>query len=291
MTKAPGIGHRAAGGEKTGERRVGRGGWWQVRCGLIAACAATVLALGGCDWLGPTRVDSPYTGQPATAAEIAAQRSGEADKAALAAREQADRMAANLRAEADAARSEQARRKAELDRAVASLDAETRIRLADLQAQYETATLESTDRLARMQADTERAVATIAARTESKLADIAASAEAALARIESIDAAKAFGLDLAAQGAALVPGGGDLLAAAVAGLGGVLLGRVGRKSAEDRAWDEATLAANAARDKADTLYDQGKRESEIAKLLAAVISGGPQGRGQSGQGGPPPAAV
>ncbi|MFM9958470.1 MAG: hypothetical protein ACKVZJ_10360 [Phycisphaerales bacterium] len=275
--KALGTGHRASGAEKAGESAgrvfVGRSRG-VARAVCVLACGVALAAgMTGCEWLGASKVTSPYTQQPATGAEIEAQRRAEADKAALAAREQADRLAANLKAEADTARAEQARRKAALDRAVASLDAETRVKLAELQAEYEIAANETTDRLARMQADTERAVATIAARTEAKLGEVRASGDAALARIAEIDRGKAVVLDLASSGASLVPGYGDLLAAAVTGLGGVLLGRVGRKAAEDKTWDEATREANAARDNADRLYDEGKRESEMARLLGAVLAG------------------
>lgn len=307
-----GLGTKA----RSGEKSLGNRGFSVKAACMIVGLIAVAPVMSGCELFGgwgEPKVE--FNGRPATAAEIraeadAAAKRAAADaeiaarkaaleaetaatKAAESAKAQADTMAANLRAEADAAKTEQARRKAEFDKATATLDADTRIRLASLQAEYEIATQETASRIERMAVDTEKAVATVNAGAAAKIDAAKASAAAkiaeaqadAQARIDGVKASADAGLAKIAEiaerreallsggssAARLVPGYGELISGAILGLGGFAWGARGKKKAADDSWDEATTAANAARDKADTLYDEGKRESELGKVLAALL--------------------
>lgn len=278
-SKALGTWHRALGGISRGNGR------FRVEAACKSVAVVTLAAvmsagLGGCELLGgwgEPKVN--FNGKPSTAAEIRAETDAAAREAERKAKDQADTMAANLRAEADAAKIEQARRKAALDAAVAGIDADTRSKLAALQAEYETASLETTLRIDRMAADTQRAVATLGANAAAKIDAAKASADTALAKIAEIAERREGLLNVAVTGANAVPVWGGLIAAAITGIGGVAWGRKGTvpvataKKSEDDAWKEATEAAHAARDKADTHYDLGKNESMVNALLAAVLGG------------------
>lgn len=269
--KALGTGHRALGGKGLVSRGIsGRFGARRV----LAACVVLALAscpvvMTGCD---PARVNSPFTGQPATAEEIQRQAERAARDAADKAKAQAETMAANLRAESEQAAIDAARRKAAFDRAVTELDADTRVRLASLQAEYEISGQETAARLSRMASDTERAVATLNANAAARIDAAKADADAAIAEIARRTEAAQFGVNAAASVAGLVPGWGGVAGALVTGLGGLWLGGSRKRKAADEAWDEAWARANEARNVADTHYDAGKTESALSGVLAALVS-------------------
>jgi len=269
-TKAQGTGHRASSGNVSGN--AGRFGTRGVKVALACASVlACVSVMSGCELFGEPKVESPFTHAPATAAEIRGQAEAAAKKAADDAKAQAETMAANLKAETDEQAVKAARRKAEFDRAVAELDADTRVKLAALQAEYEIAGQETALRLGRMAADTERAVAALNANAAAKIDAVRASTDAALAAIRRIGEQREAGLGLVTGAVSAVPGWGAVIASGLTGLAGIAWGNRGKAKAADTAWDQGVASANAARDKADALYDEGKRESELATVLAALI--------------------
>lgn len=212
------------------------------RFALMLFGLGCLLVLSGCDFFdGKTR--SPFTGQPATGQEIVTQAKAEVDAKTAEAKEQAEK-----------AQAAAARRKAEFDRAVATLDAETRIKLAEMQALYEVEMTETAGKIERIKADTERAIAMVNGLTKN-----------ALDAIETEKANLGAVLNLAEGGAGLIP------IAGLSGIVGLITGHLrGRYVGERRGWDEAKTETETAVKERDAHYDMGQQQAAFAAALAAL---------------------
>lgn len=194
---------------------------------LLFACIG-LAALPGCDLFSEPRVKSPWTGEPATEADLVREAAAQAER--VKAENEADTAA-------ERGRIEDARRGFEA--AVRTLDLETQTKVVALQEAHD-ATV----------ADAQAAVARLSA----KLAEGTRAIEASLARArgeiererekrEALTGALGLVLNNPATqaGAGALPGGGLLL-----GLGGYALAALqaaARRKAEHGAWDEATASA------------------------------------------------
>lgn len=220
----------------------------------VLFCVAALLCVPGCD-LFDGKTTSPFTSKPATAEEIAAQANAEIATQTTKAKQDA---------EAEAVKS--MRRKAEFDEAVSRLDADTRIALAKLQAEYDADARSAAGRILRIEADGQRAVQMVS--------DLA---KAAVQKIENEKANLGALLDVAQGSAGLIP---------VAGVGTILGGLIGhmrgRYVGERRGWDEATEVAEKNTKTRDDHYDLGKNEMTLAAVLSALMGKGPPPASSSG---------
>lgn len=202
-----------------------------------------LLALTGCDFFDG-KAKSPFTGRPATAEEIVTQA-----KAEVAAK------SAEAKEEAEKARAAAARRKAEFDRAVAQLDAETRIKLAEMQALYEVEMTETAGKIEKIGADSQRAIDLVNGLVQN-----------ALTQIENEKANLGAVLNLAEGGAGLIP------IAGLSGIVGLITGHLrGRYVGERKGWDEAKTETETAVKERDAHYDMGQQQAAFAAALAALI--------------------
>lgn len=233
----------------------------------LSIAVASLLLLAGCDLFK----SSKYDGTPRTADEVATQAQLDAQKAANAANDKAAQLKESLQAKADEQTHELAKRKAALDAAVATLDAETRIKLTNLQAEYEIESAESARIVARMQANTEAAIKHISDSTNQSLAEIKAKADAAQADIETKAAFANWGAGALQQAGGFIPGGG-IATGLLTGLLGIAAGRAGRQKVADAAWQDGHDHAEKQAFQRDQTWEAAQAAATNNTLTAAVLS-------------------
>lgn len=244
----------------------------------IALLLLAMFFLAGCDdWFKTTR----YNGQRMSADEVAAQAKIDAESEKAKARDDANRLTASLRAEADEQATKQARRKSEFDAAITTLDAETRIKLASLQAEYEVQSADAARAIARMQTNTENAIQHVADRTTAALADIDRRSQAANADVESKIALVSWVRDAVGQNAGAFGPVGALLGGIVTTGLGIGLGRAGRQKALDAAWDDGHKNASDTARAADAAWDAAHANTLAFLGLQKAIAPAPSAATES----------
>lgn len=233
------------------------------RAVIIPLALVLAVLTAGCNWLEPKTV-SPWTGQPASEAEIvreATSREAQAKETAaakLAAAESAVRQATAL-AE---------KRAAEIAADVQIGQAEANKQLAVVRSETGVAIAEANAVVQRAGSDLARELAGLAAIRDAALADIDAQRDKFAAIVKTVR-------DVPVIGQALGSAGVDpSVLLALAGIGGVgYMARRGGKQ-KDAAWDEATAAASKAAQ--DRLEAERRGWDEATAHILALMQRPPQ---------------
>ena len=210
---------------------------------ILSVILGTILFATGCEFTAQDASGKQLTAQEWEAREERVRRQAEDDteKALKAKDSEHARIMADAKAADEAAKTEAAKRRKRFDAAVAKLQAETGMELADLSAIYDqnemdasaalTATMATLNSRA---AELDRSTAARIDQNTATVAESSAQTEEALQRIEAKQARIMGGLKLA-EGAASTFGGpvGGVLATVLGGggIGGLLFGAAQRKKA------------------------------------------------------------
>lgn len=233
---------------------------------LVLGLIGLLACLLGCE----PKVSSPFTGKPATAAEITYQH----ESAVAAAKAAADKEAADAKAHAEAAARQTAvdakKAQREFQAAVSKLDAESAASVATLNAQFESTIDQLNASIETVLAQAKSRAAEASTTASAQIAQFNGQADAALADIERQKQAIAgiAGLVQFIPGAAAVPGLGPGLAVLTSILG---VGAAGVQTVRKRTSDARAAESKKEADAAQDAEDAAKaRASQLAAQVAEL---------------------
>lgn len=229
---------------------------------VIPLALAAVLAA-GCNWLEPKTV-SPWSGQPATEADIvreATAREAQAKEAAAAKLQAAEKAVRQATALAE-------KKTAEIAASVTISQAEASKELALVKSETGVAIAEANAVVQRASTDLSRELASLASMRDAALADIDSQRDKFGAVLTSVQNIPVVGQALGAAGV------DPSVLLALAGVGGV--GYMARRNgkAKDAAWDEATAIAQKAAE--ERLAAERRGWDEATAHMAALFARPPQ---------------